>query len=104
MKVIKLVSPVFVQPLTRLINLSIQSGCFPAKWKMARVTTLFKDGPNDCRDNFRPISVLSILSKGSEEHVAASFMDHLIGTVLLYELQSAFRAGQFHRVRSDQFK
>ena len=96
MKVIKLVSPVFVQPLTRLINLSIQSGCFPAKWKMARATPLFKDGPNDCRDNFRPISVLSILSKGSEEYVAASFMDHLIGTVLLYELQSAFRAGQFH--------
>ena len=73
---------------------------------MARVIPLFKDGPNDCRDNFRPIdiSVLSILSKVSEEHVAASFMDYLIGTVLLYELQSAFRAGQFHRVRSDQFK
>lgn len=49
-------------------------------------------------------SLLSILSKDSEEHVAASFMDYLIGAVLLYELQSAFRAGQFHRVRSDQFK
>ena len=43
-KVLKLVSPVFVQPLTRLINLSIQSGCFPTKWKIARVTPLFKDG------------------------------------------------------------
>ena len=30
-KVLKLVSPVFVQPLTKLINLSIQSGCFPTK-------------------------------------------------------------------------
>ena len=30
-KVLKLVSPVFVQPLTRLINLSIQSGCSPTK-------------------------------------------------------------------------
>ena len=30
-KVLKLVSPVFVQPLTKLINLSIQSGCFPSK-------------------------------------------------------------------------
>ena len=37
MKVLKLVSPIFVQPLTRLINLSIQSGCFPTKWKMVHV-------------------------------------------------------------------
>ena len=82
-KVLKLVSPVFVQPLTRLINLSIQSGCFPTKWKMARVTPLFKDGAQDCRDNFRPISVLSILSKVCEKHVAASFMDYLVKTGLL---------------------
>ena len=39
-KVLKLVSPVFVQPLTRLINLSIKSGCYPAKWKMARHISL----------------------------------------------------------------
>ena len=42
---------------------------------------------------FRPISVLSILSKVCEKHVAASFMDYLVKTGLLYELQSAFRAG-----------
>ena len=60
---------------------------------MARVTPLFKDGALDCRDNFRPISVLSILSKVCEKHVAASFMDYLVKTGLLYELQSAFRAG-----------
>ena len=93
MKVLKLVSPVFVQPLTRLINLSIQSGCFPTKWKIARVTPLFKDGAQDCRGNYRPISVLSILSKVFEKHVAISLMDYLVKTGLLYELQSAFRAG-----------
>ena len=92
-KVLKLVSPVFLQPLTRLINLSIQSGCFPTKWKMARVTPLFKDGARDCRDSYKPVSVLSILSKVCEKHVAASFMDYLVKTGLLYELQSAFRAG-----------
>ena len=54
-KVLKPVSPVFVQPLTRLINLSTQSDCFPNKWKMAHVTPLFKDSAQNCRDNFRPI-------------------------------------------------
>ena len=94
MKVLKLVSLVFVQPLMRLINLSIQSGCFPTKWKMAHVTPLFKDGAQDCQDNFRPISMLSILSKVCEKHVTASFMDYVVKTDLLYEiLQSAFRTG-----------
>ena len=60
------------------------------KW---RVTPLLKDGAQDCRDNFRPISVLSILSKVCEKHVAASFMDYLVKTGLLYELQPAFHAG-----------
>ena len=60
---------------------------------MTCVTPLFKDGAQDCRDNFRPISVLSILSKVCEKHVAASFMDCLVKTGLLYEFQSAFRAG-----------
>ena len=91
-KVLKLVSPVFVQPLMRLINLSIHSGCFPTKWKMARVTPLFKDGAQDCRYNFRPISELSILSKVCEKHVADSFINYLVKAGLLYELQSAFRA------------
>ena len=92
-KVLKLVSPVFVQPLTRLINLSIVSACFPTKWKLEGVTPLFKDGAQDCQDNYRLISVLSILSKVCEKHVAASFMDYLVKTGLLYELQSAFCAG-----------
>ena len=82
-KVLKLVSPVFVQPLTRLINLSIVSACFPTKWKLARVTPLFKDGAQDCQDNYRLISVLSILSKVCEKHVAASFMDYLVKTFIL---------------------
>ena len=91
-KVLKLVSPVLVQPMTRLINLSIMSGCFPTKWKLERVAPLFKYGAQDCRDNYRPVSVLSILSKVCEKHVAAFFMDYLVKTGLLYELQSAFRA------------
>ena len=37
--------------------------------------------------------MLSILSKVCEKNVAASFMDYLVKTGLLYELQSAFRAG-----------
>ena len=79
-RVLKLVASVLCEPLTRLFNLSLEKGCFPSKWKIARVTPLHKDGARDNRDNYRPISVLS-------------FMDYLLQNGLLYEMQSAFRQG-----------
>ena len=54
---------------------------------------LFKSGPRDIKNNYRPISVLSILSKVLEKHVAKSLMNHLTENGLLYNLQSAFREG-----------
>ena len=50
----------------RLFNLSIVKGTFPSWWKVARITTLYKDGAHDSRDNDRPISLLSVLSKVME--------------------------------------
>ena len=92
-RILKLVASVLCEPLTRLFNLSLEKGCFPSKWKIARVTPLHKDGARDNRDNYRPISVLSVLSKLLEKHVARSFMDYLLQNGLLYEMQSAFRQG-----------
>ena len=92
-RVLKLVASVLCEPLTRLFDLSLEKGCFPSKWKIARVTPLHKDGARDNRDNYRPISVLSVLSKLLEKHVARSFMDYLLQNGLLYEMQSAFRQG-----------
>ena len=92
-RVLKLVPSVLCEPLTRLFDLSLEVGCFPSKWKIARVTPLHKDGARDNRDNYRPISVLSVLSKLLEKHVARSFMDYLLQNGLLYEMQSAFHQG-----------
>ena len=88
-KLLKMVSPVFSHPLTRLFNMSIVKGTFPSKWKVARITPLDKDGAHDSRDNYRPISLLSVLSKVMEKHVATSFVNYLVHSELLYDLQSA---------------
>lgn len=88
-----MLSPVFSHPLTRLFNLSIVKGTFPSKWKVARITPLYKDGARDSRDNNRPISLLSVLSKVMEKHVATSFVNYLAHSELLYDLQSAFCEG-----------
>ena len=48
---------------------------------------------HDNKDNYRPISVLSVLSKLIEKHVARSLMNYLVQNGLLYHLQSAIREG-----------
>ena len=92
-KILKLAAPVLCQPLTRVFKISLEEGCFPRKWKVARVTPLHKDDVRDNKDNYRPISVLSVLSKLIEKHVARSLMNYLVQNGLLYHLQSAFREG-----------
>ena len=90
-RLLKLFAPALRQPLTSLFNLSLVKGYFPSKWKIARVTRLHKDGTRDCKDNYRPKSVLSVLSKLLEKHVAHAYMDYLVQNGLIYRLQSAFR-------------
>ena len=61
--------------------------------EIARVTPLYKAGSRDLRTNYRQISMLSILSKLLEKHVAISFISYLVNNSLLYKFQSAFRKG-----------
>ena len=88
-KLLNMLSPVFSHPLIRLFNL----GTFPSKRKVTRITPLYKNGAHDSRDNNRPISLLSVLSKVMETHVATSFVNYLAHSELLYNLQSAFCEG-----------
>ena len=46
-----------------IFNLSLQKGCFPEEFKIARVTPIFKaDDVNELED-YRPVSVPSCFSK-----------------------------------------
>ncbi|KXJ26086.1 putative RNA-directed DNA polymerase from transposon BS [Exaiptasia diaphana] len=92
-RIIKIIAPVFARPLCRLINQSIKTSTFPSNWKIARVSPLFKSGSRSDRNNYRPISVLSILSKIIEKHVASTFQEYLDQNNLIYTAQSAFRKG-----------
>ena len=49
-------------PLTAIFNHSIKSGIFPNKWKNAYVTPVLKKGSRYKVINYRPISLLSVLS------------------------------------------
>jgi len=49
--------------LTHLFNMSIESGIFPDKWKLSLVVPIPKGGDHSNPSNYRPISLLSVISK-----------------------------------------
>ena len=63
--------------ITKLFNLSIKIGKLPAEWKLARVNPILKHGSKSDPSNYRPISLLSIISKLLEKHVQKCLLKHL---------------------------
>ena len=47
------------EPLKHVFNISIETGVFPNKLKIARVSPVYKAGDSSGLTNYRPISVLS---------------------------------------------
>ena len=81
----------YIDPLTLLINQSIQQGVFPAELKIARVIPLYKGDNNQLIHNYRPISVLPFLSKIFEKIVSKYVLRFLDDNNILYEYQFGFR-------------
>ena len=90
---IKLSLPYIVESLTYIYNLCITSNTFPDEWKKAKVVPIPKT--KNCSDlnNFRPISILSVLSKPIEKHIHVTIYEFLEQHKLFHELQSGFRKG-----------
>ena len=70
-----------------LINQSLCTGMFPDKLKIAKVIPLFKKDDNKSFGNYRPISLLSSISKIFERVAFNQIYDYLTSNGLLYESQ-----------------
>ena len=90
-KILKIAAPVIAQSISKLLNCSIELGVFPDRWKIAKVTPLFKSGERDDINNCRPVSVLPVLSKILERHVHIHLYEYFNVNNLLYAHQSGFR-------------
>ncbi|KAJ8031032.1 hypothetical protein HOLleu_27625 [Holothuria leucospilota] len=90
-KILKIAKSIIVPSLTEIINLSIRTKSVPNLWKQAKVTPIFKSGDRNDVSNYRPISVLPILSKVLERAVFDSFYSYLTKFNILCENQSGFR-------------
>ena len=84
--------------LTDIFNMSIDSNQFPSDWKAARVIPLFKKGQWSILDNYRPISILPVVTKIMERLLYNQIFDYFAKKDLLSKHQFGFRP--FHSTSS----
>jgi hypothetical protein len=90
-KLMKAGAKAIAPSLAKLFNLCFSTASFPQIWKTAEVVPLFKGGDRPNVDNYRPISILPVISKIIERHVHNSLIKELQDRNLIYHLQSGFR-------------
>ena len=78
-------------PLCHICNMSLEEGIFPSKLKIANVLPLFKAEEPSQFNNYRPVSLLCILSKVFEKIMYNRLSDFITKLELLYEFQFGFR-------------
>ena len=89
----KILEPLILNPLTHIVNLSLKCQEFPDVWKKALVIPIFKSGKKSLPNNYRPISLLPILSKVLEKIINYQIRDYLEINDLIASRQFGFRNG-----------
>jgi hypothetical protein len=93
-KMLKFVKYEVSVPLTHLFNISLSTGTFPSQLKTSRTVPIYKAGNKGLCDNYRPISLLSTISKVLEKYVANKLVNHLETNNILYGNQYGFLRGR----------
>ena len=83
--------PSTLTTITHIVNNSFVTNTFARAWKTAEVTPILKCGNPDVPNNYRPISLLPIVSKVTERLVHGQLMEHLIRNNKLAAHQSGNR-------------
>jgi len=76
-----------------LINTSFERGQFPHQLKVAKIVPIFKKGDKTDQNNYRPISILPIISKVFEKCFASRLLDFFKSHNLLTPSQFGFLPG-----------
>ena len=94
-KLLKEILPSLVEPITKIVNTSLQHIIFSKHWKAAVIRPLLKKiGLELITSNYRPASNLAFLSKVVEKAALNQLLAHFDNNKLMPDYQSAYRANQ----------
>ncbi|KAK2170833.1 hypothetical protein NP493_1133g00000 [Ridgeia piscesae] len=77
-------------PLATVFNLSFEEGIVPLEWKEANIIPLFKKGSRNKSENYRPVSLTSVICKLLERLIKDHLVDFLVKNKLINPSQHGF--------------
>ena len=78
-----------------MFNLSLKEGVVPFEWKEANIIPLFKKGSKNKSENYRPVSLTSVICNLLERLIK----DHMVDFFVRHKLLNSFQNG-FLKARS----
>ena len=95
MVVLKNCEPELSFILAKLFNKCLKESCFPDCWKVSLVVPVLKNiGERSAAKNYRPVSLLPVVSKVFEKLVNNRIADHLEICGLFSDFQYGFRSSR----------
>ena len=88
---IKKLQDCIVYPMFVIVNKSLNEGVFPDMMKLAEIFPLYKSKEHDKIVNYRPISLLIVLSKIVEKCVHKRQAEFMESNGIFYTSQHGFR-------------
>lgn len=93
-KILKNICEDIAKPLAHIINKSVEMGQFPDALKVGKVIPILKTNNNESIDNYRPITILTVISKIIEKIMYNRLTKYLNKYNLLSDSQHGFRIGR----------
>ncbi|XP_047022644.1 uncharacterized protein LOC124632034 [Helicoverpa zea] len=90
-KIIKSVASLICEHLSYILNLCISNGIFPEMLKISIVKPLHKKDAKELMSNYRPIALISIISKIFEKYIYNQIYQYLEKNKILCNEQKGFR-------------
>ena len=82
------------KPLAFLFNRTLVTGEIPDDWKKGNISSIYKKGARNRAENYRPISLTSIVCKLMEKFIKQEIQDYLLDNDLLSKIQHGFISGR----------
>ena len=73
---------------------SLETSQLPEDWRVATICPIYKKGDRLCPNNYRPVSLTSVVCKVLEHIVCSNIMNHLDAHGLITNRQHAFHKGR----------
>ena len=81
-------------PLSIIFETSLKNKALPDEWKHANVCAIFKKGKKTLPNNYRPVSLTSVVCKVMESIIRDGIVDHMTRNNLFSPKQFGFLAGR----------